>query len=160
MHRNNKQWKMKWGQNLRSLKYQRSLPVGFAGSKTVQRDRIVADTWLSYGFIWLWRGREPAVHRQGSASGQPHSPHWGGRARAGDVAQHVPAQGVAGGTQSLPWTRGQTGTAMPQAAICWAHAGEKHTQISGWYLHWQLSFPCPALQVKTYTSPLWDHSYD
>lgn len=41
MHRKNKQWKMKRDQNLLSLKYQRSLPVVLAGSKTGGRDRIV-----------------------------------------------------------------------------------------------------------------------
>lgn len=68
MHRNNKQWKMKWGQNLLSLKYQRSLPVGFAGSKTVGRNRIVADTWHSLMVLF---GSEEEENRLSTGRVQP-----------------------------------------------------------------------------------------
>lgn len=112
---------MKWGQNLLLLKCQRSLPVGFGGSKTVGRDRIGADTWHSLAVLF---GSEEEGNRLSTGRAQPRGSHTAlTGARAGDMAQHDPAQGLAGGTQSLTWTRGQTGTATPQAAICWAHAG-------------------------------------
>lgn len=118
---------MKWGQNLLSLKYQRSLPVGFGGSKTAGRDRIVADTWRSLTVLF---GSKEEGNRLSTGRVQPRGRHTALTGRQGqgrDTAQQCPAHGLAGGTQSLTWARGQTGTATPQAAICWAHAGKTYT---------------------------------
>lgn len=127
MHRNNKQWKMKWGQNLLSLKYQRSLPVGFGGSKTVGRDRIVADTWRSLMVLF---GSEEEGNRLSTGRVQPRGRHTALSGAAGPGQGHgtaMPSSRPGWGTQSLTWARGQTGTATPQAAICWAHAGKTYT---------------------------------
>lgn len=72
MHRNNKQWKMKWGQNLLSLKCQRSLPVGFGGSKTAGRDQIVADTWHSLTVLF---GSGEEGNRLSTGRVQPRGSH-------------------------------------------------------------------------------------
>lgn len=153
MHRNNKQWKMKWGQNLLSLKYQRSLPVGFGGSKTVGRDRIVADTWHSLTVLF---GSEEEGNRQGSASG--HSPHRGGRARAGDVAQPKPKAWL-GALRASPGHEDKPAPPRHRLRSAGPTRGKTYTNKRV-ILALAAPIPCPALQVKTYTNPLWDHSYD
>lgn len=67
------------------------------------------------------------------------------------MVQHIPAHVLDGAAQSLT----QAGAAMPQAATCWA-SSEEQTHIEKRHLHLQFPLPCPALQVKTLTSPLWD----
>lgn len=131
MHRNNKRWKMKWGQNLLSLKYQRSLPVGFGGSKTAGRDRIAADTWRSLTVLF---GSEEEGNRLSTGRAQPRGSRTARMGRQGQGRGHGtarPSPRPGWGTHSLTWTRGQTGTATPQAAICWAHAGENIHEQAG-----------------------------
>ena len=41
------------------------------------------------------------------------------------MVQHIPAEVLAGATQSLTPAGGQAGTTTPQAEICWAHSEEK-----------------------------------
>lgn len=49
-----------------------------------------------------------------------------GQAGQGYTVQHIPAEIPAGVTQSLTQAGGQAGTAVPQAAICWACSEEKN----------------------------------
>lgn len=162
MHRNNKQWKMKHYQNLLSLKHQRLLPVVFAGSKAC-RDSTVPNCWQSLTVLFC--SREEGCQQAGSASGQLHILHQDGCAWGMSPATgvtwwgHISGKVLAGYTHSITYERGQAGTATPQAVIHWVHP-EVQTYMSKWYLHLQFAFPCPALQVEIYMSPLWDHSYD
>lgn len=149
---------MKWGQNLLSLKCQRSLPVGFGGSKTAGRDRIVADTWHSLTVLF---GSGEEGNRLSTGRVQPrgsHSPHWGGRARAGDVAQHQPKAWL-GALRASPGQEDKPAPPRHRLRSAGPTRGKTYTNKQV-ILALAAPIPCPALQVKTYTSPLWDHSYD
>lgn len=148
MHRNNKRWKMKWGQNLLSLKYQRSLPVGFGGSKTVGRDRIVADTWHSLMVLF---GSEEEGNRLSTGRVQPQGSRTAltGAAGPGQGTWHSTSLWLGHSQPHLDTRTNRHGHATG-CDLLGPRGGKTYTNKRV-ILALAAPIPCPALQVKTYT---------